>query len=119
VTLVGFVGTYAGIDPREQQLANELVEARRGDATRLLDALRAELPHDVGEVAVEVLTGDPLEASLASLAGDRHDLVVVGRAPVRRGTASFGERIATDAPLSALLVPAVLAHPAPRTPPNR
>jgi nucleotide-binding universal stress UspA family protein len=122
VTLVGFVGTYAGIDPREQQLADELVEARRGDATRLLDALAAELPGDVGEIAVELLTGDPLEASLAALAGDGHDLVVVGRAPVRRGTASFGERIATDAPVSVLLVPAVLAHAAhaaPPTPPAR
>ncbi len=112
VTLVGFLGSYAGIGPREQQLAEELVEARRAEATRLLDALAAELPGDVGEVAVRLLTGDPFGASLAALADGAHDLVVVGRVPVRRGTASFGERIAAEAPVSVLLVPATLAPPA-------
>lgn len=119
VTLVGFLGSYAGIDPREQHLADELVEARRAEATRLLDTLEAELPTDVGEVSVELLTGDPFEASLTALAADRPDLVVVGRVPVRRGTASFGERIATDAPVSVLLVPAVLSPSASATPPGR
>lgn len=117
VTLFGFLGTYAGIDPRERQLAEELVEARRGEATRILDALAAELPGDVAEVDVELLTGDPFEASLTALQADRHDLVVVGRVPVRRGTASFGERIAAEAPLSVLLVPAGLA-PAPLAAPT-
>jgi len=111
VTLVGFLGSYAGIDPREQQLAEELLEARRAEATRLLDVLAAELPGDVGEVAVQLLTGDPFGASLAALADGSHDLVVVGRIPVRRGTASFGERIAAEAPVSVLLVPATLAPP--------
>jgi nucleotide-binding universal stress UspA family protein len=119
VTLVGFVGTYAGIDPNERGLADELLEARRAEATRLLDGLASELPGDVGEVGVTLLAGDPLDASLAALAADRHDLVVVGRVPVRRGTASFGERIAAVAPVSVLLVPAVLAHAAPPPPADR
>lgn len=113
VTLVGFVGRFADIDPRERRSVEALVQARRDEAMRHLDTLAAELPADVGEIAAELLTGDPFEASLAALEGDRHDLVVVGRAPVRRGTASFGERIATDAPVSVLLVPAALEPAAP------
>jgi nucleotide-binding universal stress UspA family protein len=116
VTLVGFLGTYPGIDAREHEMAEELLEARRAEAGRMLDDLATELPPDTGEIAVALLEGDPFEASLDALSDDRHDLVVVGRVPIRRDTASFGERIAAEAPTSVLLAPATLVPPAPPGP---
>jgi len=112
VTLVGFVGTLAGIDPDEELLAAEILQARRQEAAAMIDRLAHELPADVGDVTVDLLPGDPFDASMSLLAAGEHDLVVVGRIPVRRGTASFGERIAAEAPVSALLVPATHGGPA-------
>jgi nucleotide-binding universal stress UspA family protein len=109
VTLVGYLGELGGSDPRELEMAEELLEGRRTEAGRLLDELATELPPDIGNVAVSLLEGDPFEASLDALADDPHDLVVVGRVPIRRDTASFGERIAAEAPGSVLLAPATLA----------
>ena len=109
VRLVGFVGALAGVDADEQLLADEFFQARREEATAMLDRLAGELPPDVGDVTFDLLPGDPFEASLALLASGELDLVVVSRIPVLRGTASFGERVAAEAPVSVLLVPAAPA----------